>query len=386
MESFNGLAALAFIAAEVAFVLVAAVTFILLPRRAIASRLLAVIALAGLTYGLQEQTLRIFINPARRSNIVPLLWIKFLNVAELVAVSCVDKAQLSEGKQLSTTALVWRSASLICNWRRVDTKWEIKDLPKQPCKSDTSFILYNLMRMSVTYIIIDALTSAPPAEKHLLMPEKRTLLNLRDLTTEDIIFRLAGTISFWVMVSLYNFLSYTLAAVLTVFIRLTTSDRWRPLNGPLSSVYTVRKFWGEFWHQCLRRCLTGPADAFVDNILCIPRKTLLSRYSRIFLAFFLSGLVHQAASLAMDVPRTDVGTLNFFMLQPLGIIIEDGVQAATKGLGLPSFVRRLVGYIWVIAFLWWSTPQWFYSMASLDDQGQLLPFPIVKRLLPAQDI
>ena len=82
----------------------------------------------------------------------------------------------------------------------------------------------------------------------------------------------------------------------------------------------------------------------------------------------------------MGIPRAEAGSLMFFLLQPLGIMLEDGMQAFTRHVPNSSFlgrVQRMVGYVWVVVFLAWSTPTWFYPQQRLGiDPANLLPFRV----------
>ena len=143
-----------------------------------------------------------------------------------------------------------------------------------------------------------------------------------------------------------------------------------------------------FWHQCLRQGLNGHADVIADSIIKIPRATILSRYTRLFLAFLISGLIHHSSDLAMGIPRVEAGSLVLFLLQPLGIMLEDAIQTLTRHVstsGSLGRVRRTVGYVWVVVFLAWSTPKWFYPQQRLGiDPANLLPFhvvgPVIRKL------
>ena len=87
----------------------------------------------------------------------------------------------------------------------------------------------------------------------------------------------------------------------------------------------------------------------------------------------------------MGIPRAEAGSLIFFLLQPLGIILEDGMQNLTRHIPASrslSMVQRVVGYLWVIIFLAWSTPTWFYPQQRLGiDPANLLPFRILGHLM-----
>lgn len=107
---------------------------------------------------------------------------------------------------------------------------------------------------------------------------------------------------------------------------------------------------------------------------------MLSRYMRLFLAFLISGLIHHSSDLAMGISRAEAGSLIFFLLQPLGIMLEDGFQALARQVPTSRFrgrIERIVCYLWVVMFLTWSTPTWFYPQQRLGiDPENLLPFSV----------
>ena len=79
--------------------------------------------------------------------------------------------------------------------------------------------------------------------------------------------------------------------------------------------------------------------------------------------------------------------MHFFMTQALGIVAEDAVQGSYRywyGVdrgGETTMARRTVGYIWVVFFLWWSTPAWFYPRLRLsegDERERVLPFSLIR--------
>ena len=87
----------------------------------------------------------------------------------------------------------------------------------------------------------------------------------------------------------------------------------------------------------------------------------------------------------MGIPRAEAGSLVFFLLQPLGIMLEDGMQILTRHDPTSKFLgraQRIVGYLWVVIFLAWSTPTWFYPhQRQAVDPANLLPFHVFKPLM-----
>lgn len=105
---------------------------------------------------------------------------------------------------------------------------------------------------------------------------------------------------------------------------------------------------------------------------------MLSRYARLTVAFAISGLIHHAADLTMGLPAHEAGALTFFLLQPLGVMLEDFVQTLTRDVRVSAKVRRAVGYLWLALFMAWATPTWFYPLHRLGlDPGLLLPVRVV---------
>lgn len=58
------------------------------------------------------------------------------------------------------------------------------------------------------------------------------------------------------------------------------------------------------------------------SILRIPNGTLAARYTKIMLAFGLSGMLHYIAAITTGVPPGETGALKFFVVQELSIIFD----------------------------------------------------------------
>lgn len=128
---------------------------------------------------------------------------------------------------------------------------------------------------------------------------------------------------------------------------------------------------------------THPASFLTYGVLRLPKHTIRARYTHVFFTFLISGLLHVGAEIGGERPLQDSGTLRFFITQVLGIMIEDTVQATFRSARLKSEGRRRplwlrpLGYVWVVAFLYWSTPAWLYPDAAGPPKISFLPFTIV---------
>lgn len=71
-----------------------------------------------------------------------------------------------------------------------------------------------------------------------------------------------------------------------------------------------------------------------------------------------------------SIPIHDSGALRFFLTQALGIMLEDGAQEIYRRLGgKPDVLSRIAGYLWVVAFLSWSTAVWQYPAILVTKKG-----------------
>lgn len=121
------------------------------------------------------------------------------------------------------------------------------------------------------------------------------------------------------------------------------------------------------WHQSFRQLLTSNTDFVVFKILRFPRGGLMTRYTRLILSFFISGLIHLAMEAQHGFGEDGAGSINFFLLQPLGIMLEDLVQAMGR-ICFPKMNNRVkswIGYTWVVVWLLETSPVWFYSQLEL---------------------
>lgn len=113
--------------------------------------------------------------------------------------------------------------------------------------------------------------------------------------------------------------------------------------------------------------------------MVIPRGNLISRYSRLALAFFFSAMLHHQAE------GSENGQLVFFSSQAFGIMLEDIVHwlYSFSPIQLPRRVEHALGYLWVLVWLMFVVPYWSYStMRIIDDPVRdRATFEIFKKVL-----
>lgn len=96
-------------------------------------------------------------------------WTVFWHAFELLLVSKIDAAEMvAMGSRDAPPGLLqrrWRSvqlhrraASLLCNWRRIGTKWQIRDVPKfvadGAVPSRTAYTLRALIKVIGCYVVM----------------------------------------------------------------------------------------------------------------------------------------------------------------------------------------------------------------------------------------
>lgn len=69
-------------------------------------------------------------------------------------------------------------------------------------------------------------------------------------------------------------------------------------------------------------------------------------------------------------------------MQTVGIVLEDTVQALCRPyvgekVRASPWTARAVGYLWVAAWMVWTTPVWTYPSMKRDEGGRILPFSLI---------
>ncbi|KAH0532445.1 hypothetical protein TsFJ059_001136 [Trichoderma semiorbis] len=357
------------------------VSLFCLPPRSL-YRAAAIALLAAVTYSFQLSLLEYFPNRAFISLALGATWTTFLNAFEILLVSNVSPQD--PGLQLANPgnpiSQAFRAATLPFNWRRVGTKWQIKVPASTEDASITGrvrFLFKRLSILAVCYLVIDLCAAGPPPDSNMIAREKQTISYLLASNSEDVGFRVITTIVFLINAALGVIGVHSLLAIAAVLCGDQPQSWPHIWQGWPSQAYSVRRFWGNYYHQGLRKALSGPADWIIDSVL--PRGSLISRYSRLALAFFLSALLHHQAE------RSETGQLIFFSSQALGIMLEDAVYKlySFSPIQLPRRIERALGYLWVLVWLVCLVPYWSYStMRVIDDPVRdQATFEIFKKVL-----
>ncbi|KAH0372299.1 hypothetical protein KCU65_g1347, partial [Aureobasidium melanogenum] len=156
----------------------------------------------------------------------------------------------------------------------------------------------------------------------------------------------------------HTFLSIIFVGVL----RLDTPEEWPSMFGSPLEAYSLRRYWGRFWHRLVYRPYLGLAKVVAEKLHC---NVLGSRFEKCFLAFMIfliSGMAHAIVSLQEENLVEAFDDVAFYCMNFLFIAAEGMVIGAASPLRrfLPFSYWKAVGFVWVFTFWSWAAPKWAY--------------------------
>ncbi|KAL2412781.1 Acetyltransferase ataH [Exophiala dermatitidis] len=264
---------------------------------------------------------------------------------------------------------------ILTSLRGVDTSYEIKGLerPKSPSsKSRIRFLAKNLLIVVAEYLVLDFFTSQPTPDdvKERLFGEGREFLIFRPKhlpppTFEEVMVHLMIALMCWGPMG--------------------RPDQWPAMFGSIFETYSLRRFWGRSWQQLFRWCFQSIGEFLCTGILRLPPRSIVARYVSTIAIFTISAFLHAGMDAKSGIGLDKTGTIVCFLLQPLGIILEDTAQALFQRLWgkspKPKAWHKLVGYIWVWTFLTLVAPIYNIPLFRYQDPAKArVPFPVIQRL------
>ncbi|KAK7996580.1 triacylglycerol lipase-like protein [Apiospora arundinis] len=210
---------------------------------------------------------------------------------------------------------------------------------------------------------------------------------LSEMSSEELAMRFFATVGSCAGLIAFQRGIYNIAAFLCVAISLNSQDDWPPFNGPYHETYNLRYFWSTFWHQNNTHRLSSMSRFMMHDVLRLRRGTILVQYLRICLMFLFSGLQHVAIDFASGIPPWHSGAMQFFLMQPLGLVIENLIVSLwNKGSQAPAkspvkWWQCLLGWIWAGSWMAWTAPTYIYPIMALDssESGGVVPLQAHER-------
>ncbi|KAL2844891.1 membrane bound O-acyl transferase family-domain-containing protein [Aspergillus pseudodeflectus] len=207
-----------------------------------------------------------------------------------------------------------------------------------------------------------------PEWDHVLSPGTEYLL-LR-LTFRQLQARIVATAGVWIMV--YCTVDTFDCLILTAAVVLGDNhpEDWQPMFGSLRDAFSLRGFWGKFWHRLIRRPLIDFSTALLRLVSANPGKRRDIAF--VCIVFVLSGLVHVTMDIAFwaIAGAPSFPLFLFFCKNVVAILLETIVVRYYRGYRrrhgrLAEWtwtVERALGYIWVFLFLCYASPPTFYPV------------------------
>ncbi|MCJ1444542.1 MAG: hypothetical protein MMC23_005044 [Stictis urceolatum] len=279
------------------------------------------------------------------------------------------------------------------NSRYPASEWAVKGIPafkaSEPnwLPSKGRVIATRLLGALLSFLFLDLLDHAgdPQAAAETFADAKIPFFSrMGEIAAEEVATRVVNVLVFWAVGYSAIQLQYCTFAVVGLMLPGAKVEGWPPLFGRLVECWSIRQFWGAFWHQNLRRNFGSPAHYFAYELIGLPKETWVARYLFIGATFTLSGVLHVFVDMLSFIPPAKSGAMVFFPLQAVGIMIEDGAQGLYKKVlgqpkgGAAKLFVRVVGYIWIISWMAYSTPVWVYpAMRTGGGRGRVLPFSLI---------
>ncbi|KAF2499988.1 hypothetical protein BU16DRAFT_578028 [Lophium mytilinum] len=278
---------------------------------------------------------------------------------------------------------------LVFDKRHCGTPWQAKNVPsfdaKDPLRTPSrrEFLAKNSLRCLICILLLDRISIAgqDTSQNKALFDQRFVPLftRLSEVTKGEIVVRVSSSIATALTTYLLFQAMYTCSAIVMVGSGLNEVASWRPLFGDLSNITSLRGAWNKFWHQGMGTSLTGPARYITTQIFHLPTSSLVGRYFYIMLVFQLSGLIHVVGDVAAGVPMRESGVREWFSVQALGLPIEDLVAAMTGTSKNEDgkLWQKIVGFIWVCAWMVWTMPVWTYPISRMSPGEGVLPFSLI---------
>jgi hypothetical protein len=141
-------------------------------------------------------------------------------------------------------------------------------------------------------------------------------------------------------------------------------EDWPPLFGSIRDATSVRYFWGKYWHRLVYRSYTSYGKWVSQNILRLPRNSLIGKMFINFYVFAMSGAAHAIAVRQLGFTCGFWEEIAFYCNGFLAILLEGLVVKAfsklTRGYKVNKTLSNTLGYVWVFTYLFATIPKTQY--------------------------
>ena len=158
--------------------------------------------------------------------------------------------------------------------------------------------------------------------------------------------------------------SHDLLAFAFVALGIDEPEDWPSLYGSIFEAYSIRRFWGKFWHHLVQHSYCTYGSLISRKILKLSPGSFANRTCVNLSVFLISGIVHACITAQLGFTCGYWEDIAFFMMCYAALLVEASVQRfaslAIGGSRPDGWICRLLGYTWVFGFLFWVLPKHQY--------------------------
>ncbi|KAJ2906292.1 membrane bound o-acyl transferase family domain-containing protein [Zalerion maritima] len=170
----------------------------------------------------------------------------------------------------------------------------------------------------------------------------------------------------WLTCLILTVANSLVAVFFVAIIKLDAPEEWTPLFGNPLEAYSLRRFWGIFWHKLGSPAQVEYGRLLADRILGLrpgggAEKTFIALW-----VFVVSGLVHGLVAWKTE-PEQDArpwGDMKFLLVNFIGglaeVIVARGVSLMRSNGGRVSPEGKMLGFLWVFLFFYCTVPEYQY--------------------------
>lgn len=153
-----------------------------------------------------------------------------------------------------------------------------------------------------------------------------------------------------------------LSIVFVGLLRLDSPEEWPSMFGSPLEAYSLRRYWGRFWHRLVYRPYLVIAKVVAGKLHIRSMGLRVEKTFLVFLIFLISGLAHATVSLHNGNFAEAVDDVAFYCMNFAVIAAERVVQSLASPIRrvFPGWVCKIVGFVWVFTFWFWAAPKWAY--------------------------
>lgn len=274
------------------------------------------------------------------------------------------------------------------NPRLLNTPRAVPYAPRmqQQHTSRSRFVLGRLFKLLVYYLVNTYLVSRifPEAFKPFSIFEfapqqevyfRRLLLAQSPaVTVRETLLRAVFAVRWiWANFMGLEFAHAGVAILFAVILRWDEPHEWPPLFGSPLEAYTLRQFWGRFWHRIVYRPYTSHGLWASRRVLRLRAGSAAEKLFVSAFVFLLSGLAHSMVTRQAGIRCACWRDTWWFALNFVAAAGETavgkGMRSVAKKTEWGTVLERwrmsgaanVLGFVWVFGFFFWSVPMWEYA-------------------------